>query len=723
MKQVLQNWKSGEITTAELPPPALSRRSGVLVRNVVSLISAGTERTSVAFAQSSLIDKAREKPDEVKKLLKDVRDQGFWNVYERVQRKMDVPVPRGYSCAGVVIAVSTDVDDLHPGDRVACGGQGAYHAGVVSVKRNLCAKIQDGVTFDEAAYTTLGAIAMQGVRMAMPTIGETIVVIGLGLVGQLAAQIAKANGCTVIGVDLAEFNCAIARTGGIDLAFARSDRSDRSVLSAVLAATDGHGADAVIICAATESNDPIELAAQLCRQRGRVVLVGVSKIDLPRQVFYDKELAFTVSRSYGPGRYDVSYEEHGVDYPIGYVRWTERRNMQAFLKLAAQKKLVLAPLTSHRFAVDHADNAYALLQQKEQPSVGILIDYPSDPSDPSDHGTSPITVNAKTSAVPAVTVGFIGAGAFAQTHLLPHLHRSTTVKLVGVCNAHGSSADVAVKQFGFSYLCTDDQRILNDADINTVFIAARHDLHASTAMAALNAGKNVFVEKPLALNEAELTQLISAQSASKGILLVGFNRRFSPAVNVVKQFLADVREPKVVEYRVNAGFIAKDHWAQDPDEGGGRIVGEVCHFIDTIQYLTDAQPVSVFAQCIGGTQDTKTNADNVAITISMSDGSVGVITYLANGDRSVPKENIVVSGGGKTAVMNNFQSVELHFGGKSWVKKLGAVDKGQRAEVEAFVQAIVRGEPSPIVFASLVDTTRATFAVLSSLAIGESVRL
>ena len=719
MKQVLQNWKSGEITTAELPPPALSRRSGVLVRNVVSLISAGTERTSVAFAQSSLIDKAREKPDEVKKLLKDVREQGFWNVYERVQRKMDVPVPRGYSCAGVVIAVSADVDDLHPGDRVACGGQGAYHAGVVSVKRNLCAKMPEGVTFDEAAYTTLGSIAMQGVRMAMPTIGETIVVIGLGLVGQLAAQIAKANGCTVIGVDLAEFNCNLARTGGIDQAIARLDGSIGSVQSSVLAATDGHGADAVIICAATESNDPIELAAQLCRQRGRVVLVGVSKIDLPRQVFYDKELAFTVSRSYGPGRYDVSYEEHGVDFPIGYVRWTERRNMQAFLKLAEQKKLVLAPLTSHRFAVDHADKAYALLQQKEQPSVGILIDYPSEASDNVDK-----SYKSDRSYSPApVTVGFIGAGAFAQTHLLPHLHRSAAVKLVGVCNAHGSSADVAVKQFGFSYLCTDDQRILNDADINTVFIAARHDLHASTAMAALNAGKNVFVEKPLALNEEELSQLISSQSVSKGILLVGFNRRFSPAVNVVKQFLADVREPKVVEYRVNAGFIAKDHWAQDPDEGGGRIVGEVCHFIDTIQYLTDAYPVSVFAQCVCGTQDTKTNADNVAITLSMSDGSVGVITYLANGDRSVPKENIVVSGGGKTAVMNNFQSVELHSGGKSWVKELGAVDKGQRAEVEAFVQAITRGDASPISFGSLVNTTRATFAVLSSLAIGESVRL
>lgn len=714
MKQVLQNWKTGAITTAELPAPAIAGRSGVLVRNHVSLISAGTERSSVSFAQSNLIDKARQKPDEVKKLLKDVREQGFWNVYERVQRKMDIPVPRGYACAGEVIAVSEDVDDLRPGDRVACGGQGAYHAGIVSVKRNLCAKIPEGVSFEEAAYTTLGAIAMQGVRMAKPTLGETVVVIGLGLVGQLAAQIAKANGCYVIGVDLSAFHCDAARAGGIDRAVLRNDSGLESL---VLEATDGHGADAVIICAATESNDPVELASSLCRQRGRVVLVGVSKIDIPRQAFYDKELSFTVSRSYGPGRYDRSYEEHGIDYPAGYVRWTERRNMQSFLRLASQKRLFLAPLTTHRFSVDDADKAYALLQGEGAHSIGILIGYPDDAV----HDAPQVAVAAATPAA-TVNVGFIGAGSFAMTHLLPHLRSRGDVSLVGVCNAHGSTADMAAKEFGFSYLCTDPSRVITDSAINTVFVATRHDTHAPNVVAALAQGKHVFVEKPLALTDDELAAVVDAMKPGAR-LMVGFNRRFSPAVNVIKKFIDDAHEPLILEYRVNAGFIPKDSWAQDAEEGGGRIIGEVCHFIDTIQYLTDASPVSVYAQCVGGTQDRATNADNVVMTFTMSDGSVATIVYVANGDKSVPKELLTVSGGGRTAIMRNFQSVEFHAGGKAWTKNLGAIDKGQRAEIEAFVGAIVRGEPSPIAFESLVATTRATFAVRTSLSTGERVAL
>ncbi|HET7153174.1 MAG TPA: zinc-binding dehydrogenase, partial [Candidatus Kapabacteria bacterium] len=468
MKQVLQNWKTGEIGTEDVPSPALRPKSGVLVKTHYSLISAGTERTSVEFAQSNLVDKARSKPDEVKKILRDVRQQGFWAVYERVQRKMKVPVPRGYSCAGIVLAVSEDVDDLRPGDRVACGGQGAYHADIVSVRRNLCVKLEDNVPLDDAAYTTLGSIAMQGVRQAAPTIGETVVVIGLGLVGQITIQILKANGCRVIGVDLSLYHVDAAKKSGADHAFVRNDGA---LNASVLSMTDGYGADAVIITAATESNDPIELAAALCRNRGRIVLVGVSKIDIPRDVFYQKELEFKLSRSYGPGRYDLSYEEHGVDYPIEYVRWTERRNMQAFAELLAQKKIALGHITTHRFSIDDAEKAYAMLSGADKNYIGLLIEYEKETP------LSAASVIAEhlngAPAHNAVAVGFIGAGSFAQTHLLPHLKANPHVALLGVCNSQGSSAKFSQSEFGFGYSCAEPEQIFADEKINTVFVATR----------------------------------------------------------------------------------------------------------------------------------------------------------------------------------------------------------------------------------------------------------
>jgi predicted dehydrogenase/threonine dehydrogenase-like Zn-dependent dehydrogenase len=713
MKQLLQNWKTGTISVDTIPAPLLPARSGVLVRTACSLISAGTERTSVDFAASGLLAKARQKPDEVRKLVRDVAAQGFWSVYERVRRKMDIPVPRGYACAGTVIAVSSDVDDLRPGDRVACGGQGAFHAAVVALRRNLCARLPDSVSFDDAVYTTLGAIAMQGVRMAAPTIGETLAVIGLGLVGQLTAQILRANGCTVIGIDLSDYQLGIAKGWGIDHAFLRGEQG---MIEAVNALSGGHGVDAVIICAATDSNDPIELAGSLCRQRGRVVLTGVSRIDIPRSVFYDKELEFTVSRSYGPGRYDSAYEERGIDYPIGYVRWTERRNMEAFLGLIGRNAISAAALTTHRFVIDDGAKAYEMLQN-ERDYVGIVLSYPEGSDDP------PATVHRKAAvALKELRVGFIGAGSFAQSYLLPHLRDDSRTALVGVCNAHGHSADHAAREFGFQYACTDPQRVLDDPTINTVFIATRHDIHAELTARALELGKHVFVEKPLAVDADGMARVIEAAHTSSAHLLVGFNRRFSPAIVEMKKFFDGLPGPMTLAYRVNAGFIPKGSWVHDGDEGGGRIVGEVCHFIDTLQFLTGASPVTLYAQAAGRGDGSITAADNVVITLAMTNGSVATITYHSNGDPSVPKEHLVCSANGRTAVMENFQRLDLHVRGRKKTVKYPGLDKGHRAEVHEFITSIVGGSASPIQFASLIDTTRASFAVLQSIATGEPIR-
>jgi polar amino acid transport system substrate-binding protein len=718
MKQVLQNWKTGEIGTEDVPSPALRPKSGVLVKTHYSLISAGTERTSVEFAQSNLVDKARSKPDEVKKILRDVRQQGFWSVYERVQRKMKVPVPRGYSCAGIVLAVSDDVDDLRPGDRVACGGQGAYHADIVSVRRNLCVKLADTVSLDDAAYTTLGSIAMQGVRQAAPTLGETVVVIGLGLVGQITIQILKANGCNVIGVDLSPYHVDAAKKSGADHAFVRTDSG---LNASVLSVTDGYGADAVIITAATESNDPIELAATLCRNRGRIVLVGVSKIDIPRDVFYQKELEFKLSRSYGPGRYDLSYEEHGVDYPIEYVRWTERRNMQAFAELLAQKKIALGHITTHRFSIDDAEKAYAMLSGENKNYIGLLIEYEKETP-----ASAAGVIAAHLDGAPAhnaVAVGFIGAGSFAQTHLLPHLKADNHVALVGVCNSQGSSAKFSQSEFGFGYSCAEPEQIFADEKINTVFVATRHNTHAPLAAEALKRGRNVFVEKPLALSEEELATVEAAWNERKPVFLVGFNRRFAPLVKQTKDFFEDVPEPLVVQYHVNAGFIPKQNWTQDEEEGGGRIIGEVCHFVDTVQYLTGSEPVKVYAQSIASSNEAATNSDNIIVTLTMKNGSIASITYVANNDNSVPKELCTVSGGKKTAVMTNFQSLDLYKNGAKRMVKAQGIDKGHKAEVAAFVHAVATGGQSPIPFKSLALTTRVTFAIRHSIACGEPVEL
>jgi predicted dehydrogenase/threonine dehydrogenase-like Zn-dependent dehydrogenase len=729
MKQVVQSMKSGEINVEKLPPPAM-KAGGIIVKNHFSLISAGTEKTSVDMAKMSLVQKARSRPDDVKKILQDIKQNGISATYKKVMAKLDSLKSLGYSSAGTVLAVDPAVAEFKPGDRVACAGAGyATHSDIVFVPRNLAAKVPDGVGLEEAAYTTLGAIAMQGVRQAAPTLGENIVVIGLGLVGLLTVQILKANGCRVFGVDVDPDNVALARKFGADGACRRAD----DVNSIVLSFTEGYGADAVIIAAATRSSDPLSLAGEIARDRSRVIMIGATGMNMPRGPYYMKELEFKLSRSYGPGRYDTSYEERGNDYPIGFVRWTENRNMKEFLQLVRDRKVDVNSLTTHRFPIDSAVSAYKLISgKKTEKYIGILLEYENESSEAVPAGTAAATGPAFTPRTEAFknkasVVGFIGAGSFAQANLLPALKGIQGVALDTVCTASGMSAKTAQSQFGFASISTDSREIFSNDKIGTVFIATRHNLHAELALEALKSGKNVFVEKPLALNEQALVSLAQfyrgEDERNMPLLMVGFNRRFAPLAREVRRFFENTGEPIIVNYRVNAGFIPKTHWTQDPVEGGGRIVGEVCHFVDFIQFITHSRVRRVFAESIGSTNTAITNGDNLNITLKMANGSLGIITYVANGDSGLPKERIEVTSGRSAAVLDNFQRAYFFRNGKENKSGNGKLDKGIGTEVREFISSATSDRHALISFDDLVNTTLTTFKILASLSVGEPVSL
>ncbi len=721
MKQVTQHNRTGSVRIEEVPPPQV-KPGHVLVQVRASLISAGTERTSVERRRESLLQRARRQPKLVAKLVEHLRQYGIVQTYRRVKAQLEALVPLGYSAAGVVRAVGEGVAGVRVNDRVACAGAGyATHAEFVLVPKNLCAVIPKEVEFSQAAYTTVGAIALQGVRQAQPTLGETSVVIGLGLLGQLTAQILKANGCTVIGVDLEQSHLDVARSSGIGLAL---HRTSSDVINVVRAATRGVGADAVIVTAATGSNDPLVLAGELCREKGRVVIVGDVGLELPREPYYRKELDVRLSRSSGPGRYDPLYEEGGLDYPISYVRWTERRNMEAFLRLLASRQVDVAPLTTHEFLLDEAERAYRLLTQRGgeggKKHIGVLLRYEESA------GRETVRVVSFRHVAPsghALGVGFLGAGNFAQASLLPHVKRFSGASLVGVCTANGLNGLNVASAFGIGFATTDPTEVLSNAEIGTVFIATRHNLHARYIVESLNANKNVFVEKPLALNADELKEVETAYAKAQrkhghAMVMVGFNRRFAPHTAHVKRFFDDAVGPYVMQYRVNAGFVPSTHWTRDFGEGGGRIIGEVCHFVDFMQFVAGARPVRVFAQPFGG-EDAED--DSVIITIAFEDGSSGVVTYFANGDPAVPKEHIEIHSTQRSAVVDNFKTLTLYRQGKRRVFRKSIFDKGHAEEVRQFLIAVRDGLPSPIPFESVVTTTRATFAVIESLTRGVPV--
>lgn len=724
MKQIVQYVNTGELKIEDVPCPAL-RRGGVLVASRYSLVSTGTERMAIDLAKKSLVGKALERPDLVKQVIQKMKTEGVGTTIQKVRTKLDAPIPLGYSCAGVVVAVAEDVDDFQVGDTVACAGQGyASHAEVVFVPRNLCVKIPEGVDLDEAAYVTLGAIAMQGVRIAEVTLGESVLIIGLGLLGQIALQILKSAGCKVLAVDIDESKVELARKFGADAAALRGKDDVKAIAEQL---SRGRGIDAAIITAGTSSNDPIELAAEVLRDRGRVSVVGAVKMDLPRKPYYEKELQVRLSRSYGPGRYDPAYEEKGVDYPIGYVRWTERRNMESFLDMIASGAVRPRELTTHTFEIADAISAYDLIGGKStERSLGILLKYPEEPASEGATCTLRQAQDAKQgvkAGVPRdkVRIGMIGAGGFGQAVMLPNLAKIVGAELRAIAALDGIEAKRAGERFGARYAATSAEEVISDAEVDAVIIATRHDMHVPLATKALEAGKHVFLEKPLALNSDELDSLIAAHEKSGREIVVDFNRRRSPLVTRLRNLLARRSRPLVMFYRVNAGFIPKDSWIQDSDQGGGRIIGEVCHFIDLMQHICGGRPTEVYAAAAYADNEYRMNHDSVLVTVKFSDGSVGTIAYASDGNPKMPKERLEVLGQGSSCVIDDFKTGVFLANGKTENVKLKSQDKGHAIMLEAFVDMVAGRAESPVPFGEAVSATRATFAVLESLGLGTSV--
>jgi polar amino acid transport system substrate-binding protein len=728
MFQVLQHQSSGDILVEDLPLPQCVA-GGVLVHVHNSLISAGTERTSVSKAQSSLLERALKQPQEVKKVLESVQKDGLAATLRKVQGVLDSYKPLGYSAAGVVI--ESRCTEFSPGDRVACGGNMyAFHAEHISVPKNLVVKVPDTVSFEEASITTLGAIAMQGIRQAQPELGANVAVIGLGLLGQLTVQLLKANGCRVIGLDVNTALFATAEKFGADLVLPSVlpsvSPSMTDSIQAIEGFTRGAGVDAVIITAATDSNAPVELAINITRKRGSVVVVGAVGMNIPRSPFYEKELRFTISCSYGAGRYDPVYEEHGVDYPIGYVRWTEQRNMQAFLDVVAARKLDVTAMITHRFPVQQAAEAYRLITHSEassrEPVGAIVLEYPQTERE---HPRRAQTNYRQTTAQrpqDRVCVGVVGAGSFAQASLLPPLQREG-VRFKTLVTTKPVTAKSAAERFAFEGYSTSPEEVFADADVHLVVCASRHDSHADYVVEALKHGKHVFVEKPLAISREQLERIDATLAAlsTPPQVMVGFNRRFSAPFRAIKDFFSGRTEPLAMLYRVNAGAIAPEHWIQDAAQGG-RIIGECCHFIDCMAFMTDALPVRVFAETVSTPNSKAQRHDTVSISLKFSDGSIGTVQYYANGNSNVGKEYCEVFGMGKTAQMHNFSTVECA-SGKRTKKRSFDGTKGHAEEIAEVVGSVRMGSPMPIAYHTLRAVTLATFAAEESLQTGLPVEV
>jgi len=719
MKQVLQDARTGEIAVAEVPAPQLLPGC-VLVRVAASVVSAGTERAASEFASKNLLQKAKARPDLVRDVLAKVRRDGIASTWNAVRSRLDQPSALGYSSAGTVVAVGEGVTDVLVGDRVACAGAGyANHAEFACIPRLLLAKIpSESVGFEDAAFATLGAVAMHGVRTAEAKLGETFAVIGLGLLGQLTLQVLKAAGCRVIGFDVNSQRAALAGRLGAD---AVADSAD-AFRDLCLQSTGGRGADAVLIAAETASSEPVNLAGTVARDRAIICAVGTVGMEIQRRAFFEKELDFRISRSYGPGRYDAAFEQMGRDYPIGYVRWTETRNMEAFLELLADARIDVKPIVTHRIPIEKVLTAYELIQGgSTEPAMGVLITYPNASAKPVQRVSIRSGTGTRIPATGAVSLGVLGAGTFAMSTLMPAIQEVGGIDLVGVCTATGAKARHAAEKFGFRYCATDDQEILLDATINSVLIATRHNLHARQVVAALKAGKHVFCEKPLCLTEEELAEVARAYTQASGnALMVGFNRRFSPMAQQLKAFFSPTQEPLMMHCRVNAGFLEAKHWTQDPEEGGGRILGEVCHFIDFLTYLADAWPVRVQTHALAGSG--LYSDDNLTIQMEFANGSQGTITYAANGDKAYSKERVEVFGGAGVGVLEDFRELELSRGGRKQSERSRlSQDKGHKAEWEAFVKTLKSGGPAPIPFEEIVSVSLATLRALHSRRIGEAV--
>lgn len=703
MKQILQNIANGETQLVEVPCPQ-SKKGQLLITTTKSLVSVGTERMLIDFGKSSWIAKARSQPDKVKMVLDKVKTDGLMTTIDTVRSKLDQPLPLGYCNVGIV--QDNGNTEFAVGSRVVSNGN---HAEVVRVAKNLCAAIPDNVDDESAAYTVLAAIAMQGVRITNPTIGETVVVTGLGLIGLIAVQLLKANGCRVLGIDFDSSKCALARKFGaetVDLS------QDEDPIAKANSFSRGRGVDAVIITASTKSNEPVSQAANMCRQRGRIVLVGVVGLELSRADFYQKEISFQVSCSYGPGRYDSEYEDKGNDYPVGFVRWTEQRNFEAVLDLMSSGAIDMKPLISHRFEIDDAINAYKCLDDRS--SLGILLNYSANTEELLSNKLVNIRT-AETYAAQDAVCGFIGGGNYASRVLIPAF-KSAGAKLDTLLTSGGVSAVHHGKKNDFANASTDLSQLLANDKVNTVVIATQHNLHAEQIIQALNAGKNVFVEKPLALTHGELDAIETAYNAQDGKprVMVGYNRRFAPHIIKMKSLLSKVSEPKSFIMTMNAGSIPADHWTQDPSVGGGRIIGEACHYIDLMRFLVDSEITGFTATCMGATPGVEITEDKASITLTFKDGSFGSIHYFANGGKAFAKERIEVFAGDAVLQLDNFRKL-IGFDWPGFKQDKMSQDKGQNNCSKAFVDSIVSGLASPIGFDEIMEVARVSVDVAESL--------
>jgi predicted dehydrogenase/threonine dehydrogenase-like Zn-dependent dehydrogenase len=715
VKQVLQSARTGEVEIADVPAPRVLPGC-VLVRIAASLVSAGTERASSEFASKSLLQKARSRPDLVRDVFKKIQRDGLLSAVSAVRSRLDAPAALGYSSAGVVVQIGEGISDLSRGDRIACAGAGfAVHAEIACIPRMLLAKIPSAnVDFESAAFTTLGAVAIHGVRTSEAKLGESVALIGLGLLGQLTLQVLNAAGCRVIGLDLRQDRVQLAARMGA-LAVTTSESEFRDLC---LRHSGGNGADCVLITAETPSSAPVNLASEVVRDRGIVVAVGTVGMELQRKLYYEKELDFRVSRSYGPGRYDSAFEQKGRDYPIGYVRWTETRNMEAFVQLLADGKISVEPLITHRFPIENALAAYDLISgRQDEPSLGVLIQYDIEQKEEPRR----LELVAAPKATPKqVRIGLLGAGNFARGVLIPAIKQDRRTRLAGVCATNGSHARSLANKSGFEFCTTDEDEIYSDSSINAVVIATRHHLHARQIVRALEAGKHVFCEKPLCLTEQELEQIKLAYGRTDRRVMVGFNRRFAPMAQRMKAFLEEAGGPFIMHYRVNAGSLPPDHWINDHEQGGGRILGEVCHFVDMLSFLAGSVPAAVQTRSL----PTSNDEQDVVASIEFADGSLGTISYICSGDRAYSKERVEVFGSGCVAVLDDFRSLDLVRHGKKQSARSGLrQDKGHVAEWGAFSECIRNGGPAPIPLEEIVASTLATIRIVDSLRSGRAERV
>jgi predicted dehydrogenase len=701
MKQILQNLKNGSTEVAEIPCPRVIGGQ-LLIRTTRSLISAGTERMMVDFGKANPIAKARQQPDKVRMVLDKVKTDGLMPTLDAVRNKLEQPLPLGYCNVGEVLALGKGVEGFAVGDRIASNGK---HAEVVSVPVNLCARIPDGVSDEAAAFTVIGAIALQGIRLVQPTLGEAVVVTGLGLIGQFAVQLLRANGCRVLGIDFDPVKLALAKSFGAEVV---NLGAGEDPVQAAERFSRGRGVDAVLVTAATPSSEPMHQAALMSRKRGRIVLVGVTGLELSRDDFFKKELTFQVSASYGPGRYDPNYEEKGQDYPVGFVRWTEQRNFEAVLDMMADGRVNVQPLISHRFNLEQTEAAYAVVGGSE-PSMGILLEYPTRELKPDAvMRQSTVRLNAEQSfraKGQAPSVAFVGSGNYASGVLIPAF-KAAGAHMASVASSAGVSGMHAGKKFGFDETTTDTDKLFSDPNVDALVITTQHNSHARFVLQALEAGKHLFVEKPLCLTLAELDEIEAAharleEQGKAPLVMVGFNRRFAPQILKMKSLLTGVSGPKSFVMTVNAGAIPADHWTQDLEIGGGRIIGEGCHFIDLLRFMAGSPIVAHFRMAM----DSATG-DTVSLQLGFADGSIGTVHYFANGCKAFPKERLEVFASGRVLQMDNFRKLT----GFAWpgFKKMNlwSQDKGQKPCAAAFVKAITDGGASPIPFAEIVETTR-----------------